>query len=40
MTHLSILLLILSSHPQVIDIIHPGRANVSKSELQEKLAEV
>jgi ribosomal protein S24E len=25
---------------QVIDVIHPGRANVSKAELQEKLGEV
>lgn len=24
----------------VIDVIHPGRANVSKTELQEKLGEV
>lgn len=25
---------------QVIDVVHPGRANVSKNELKEKLAEV
>jgi hypothetical protein len=25
---------------QVIDVIHPGRANVPKAELQEKIAEV
>lgn len=24
----------------VVDIIHPGRANVSKAELQEKIADV
>jgi hypothetical protein len=25
---------------QVVDVIHPGRANVSKSELQEKVGQV
>ena len=27
-------------HMQITDVIHPGRANVSKSELQERLAKM
>jgi ribosomal protein S24E len=30
----------VSVYLQVIDVIHPGRANVAKSELQEKIAEL
>jgi small subunit ribosomal protein S24e len=31
---------LLNRRQFVVDIIHPGRANVPKSELQEKLSEV
>jgi ribosomal protein S24E len=30
----------LFAHYQVVDVIHPGRANVSKTELQEKVGQV
>ncbi len=31
---------LLARRQFVIDVIHPGRANVSKSELQEKVGEM
>ena len=29
-----------STHYQIVDVIHPGRANVPKNELQEQLAKL
>lgn len=37
---LSSLCVSLSHATQVVDVIHPGRANVSRAELQEKLAQL